>query len=543
MYLLKILVPKLQKDTADQFEACVERIGGVHQVDTWPGRAELQLSDKGVAAPVLSALTSAGFVCVEEGVDVKTQQNSVSKVQIDGMTCHSCEITIERKLKTIPGVEKVDVNAATGVARMVCAPHCVPSVQAIQEKIGLEQYTVRGFVHENKFKQKLSIQESTQRPTLGRLVGVFALVLFVGFIFSRIGIFDLSSTSGNATSFFPAVLLGLVAGTSSCLAVAGGLLLTSAAKFRERYSHLTGFARMRPVYLFVAGRVLSYGFFGGVIGLIGKAFTPSPVITGFLIFLAAVYMIVMGLDMLKLTPPWLKRIMPRMPKSIGHKILSAENKDHPAMPLLLGGATFFLPCGFTQALQLYALTTGSFVKSALILGGFAIGTAPMLFALGWASNSLKGKAGKFFFQFSGALVIILGLLNVQNGLAVAGYPLSFPSISVASTSVAAEDGGGSGEPDANVKDEAGTQVIAMRLTSSSPYYSPSDQYTVKAGSPVRLEISGPGTGCRSLFQIPQLGVTLPLQKESNVVEFTPANPGNYAFSCGMGMYRGTLRVI
>ena len=48
---------------------------------------------------------------------------------------------------------------------------------------------------------------------------------------------------------------------------------------------------------------------------------------------------------------------------------------------VLGVATFFLPCGFTQAVQVYALSTGSPLTAGAIMAVFAIGTAPGLLAL------------------------------------------------------------------------------------------------------------------------------------------------------------------
>ena len=178
--------------------------------------------------------------------------------------------------------------------------------------------------------------------------------------------------------------------------------------------------------------------------------------------------------------------------------------------------------------------------SAITLAGFAIGTAPALLALGWASTSLKGKAGRLFFQFAGALVIVLGLVNIQNGLAITGYPLPFPSFPIRNSSAAAatEDG-----IDPNVSFNGTTSLIRMQLTSSPPFYSPSSEYTVRAGSPVRLEIDGSGTGCPSVFMIPRLGVQTYINQPVNVVVFTPTAPGDYIFSCSMGMYRGVLHVI
>ncbi len=258
--------------------------------------------------------------------------------------------------------------------------------------------------------------------------------------------------------------------------------------------------------------------------------------TGFITILAAVYMLVMGLDMLHLAPAWLKGILPKAPKALAHRAMNTEEHDHPATPALLGAATFFLPCGFTQALQLYALTTGSFFASGSLLFAFALGTAPALLALGWASGSIKGKAGAWFFKFSGALVIVLGLWNIQNGLTVAGYAVSLPRFASATNAPAIG-------ADPNVVFDGTQQIISMSLSGQSPYYTPSDTYTVRAGVPVKMVINGRGSGCRTIFQIPKLGVSTALSNSVNTIEFTPQNPGAYTFSCSMGMYRGTLNVI
>ena len=214
--------------------------------------------------------------------------------------------------------------------------------------------------------------------------------------------------------------------------------------------------------------------------------------------------------------------------------MNADGMADASMPALLGAATFFIPCGFTQAFQIYALTTGSFAAGAAVLGGFAIGTVPALLALGWAST-LKGSLGRFFFQFSGALVITLGLFSIQNGLTIAGHPLKFPGWSLQAAGPVAAD--------PNVTLAGNTQVIKMKISSQEPFYSPSDHFTVRAGVPVRIEIEGVGSGCRSIFQIPKFGAQVALVDPVNVLQFTPDKPGEAVFSCSMGMYRGTLNVI
>lgn len=531
---LKLCVPNLTKTNAKSFEDVAAGIDGVTAVDMWNGKAEIVLLKEDAIPSIVSALRTAGFeVSPEDDASASPRPaEETHHVYVDGMTCRSCEITIERKFKRVRGVRRAEADAGRGVVKIVCAEGCVPEVGELRGALKGHEYSVR----------RLGGAEAPrkgERPSLLRLVGLFALVVLLGSLLSKLGLFNQEFNVAGSMSVAAALVLGLVAGSSSCIAVSGGLLLSSAAKFNEKYASAAPLARMRPVFLFVAGRTLSYGVLGGVIGAVGTAFTPSPLVTGGLIVAAAAFMLVMGLDMLNVAPQWLKGLMPRMPKSLSHRIMDAEGKEHPVMPFLLGAGTFFLPCGFTQSLQLYALTTGSFLKGGLILGAFALGTAPALLALGWASSSLKGKAGKFFFQLSGALVIVLGLWNVQNGFTVAGYPLSLPDLRPGAGALAADANAGGEEPEV----VGGQQVIKMAVGGPRDAYDP-DVLTVKAGVPVRWEIDGVNvSGCISYLQSPKLGIGIQLKKGPNVVEFTPKKPGSYLFSCSMGMFRGTINVI
>ena len=354
----------------------------------------------------------------------------------------------------------------------------------------------------------------------------------LGLILSNLGLFQTSFTPGAAMSFGAIFVVGLIAASSSCIAVTGGLLLSSAARFNERYASATRAQKIRPVLIFVLGRIASYAVLGGLLGVVGSALSPSPAVTAVITIVAALYMLIMGLDMLGLAPVWLKRFLPRLPKSLSHRVLDADDKSHPAMPFFLGAGTFFLPCGFTQALQLYALTTGSFAVGATSLLAFALGTAPALIGLGVASASLKGKTGKFFFQFSGALVVVLGLWNIQNGLAIAGYSGPDQTDNLPGPAAAADPG---------VVIKNGVQVVKMKVNSYG--YSP-ERFTIQAGVPVRWEVDGTQAGgCAGVIISRQLGIQKLLESGINVFEFTPDKPGEIKFSCSMGMYRGSFTVV
>ena len=89
----------------------------------------------------------------------------------------------------------------------------------------------------------------------------------------------------------------------------------------------------------------------------------------------------------------------------------------------------------------------------------------------------------------------------------------------------------------------GKQVIQMTATGSadSPNY-----FKVKVGIPVRWEITASNSlGCNGAIISNRLfdGAINLTPGQVSVKEFTPQASGIYAFSCTMGMIRGTIEVI
>ncbi len=471
---------------------------------------------------------------VMEPVQAATTDKSM-KINVSGMTCQSCEITVERKFKQVDGVTGVNVNASRGVAE-IRYRGSKPDLGQLQSLIEDDGYQV--LAPGVPSAEKKSVNQAG-RPSLLQLIVIFSIVIFVGYLFSRFGLLRPKVALDGASSLAAVFLIGLVAASSSCIAVAGGVMLSSIARFNQARAGLSAGSRLLPTALFISGRLVSYGVLGGLIGLLGSALTPSPVITGLITLVAAMYMLVMGLDMLNLAPTWLKSLTPKMPKAISHRFLSLEDKAKGSIPFFLGGATFFLPCGFTQALQLYALTTGSFARSAAMLFVFALGTAPALAVLGLASSSLKGAWGQYFYRFSGALVIVLGLWNIQNGFSVAGYPLSLAWVPPLFSSSAADTVSAA---DPNVMYDGQSQVVKISVGPDG--YTP-NSIKLRQNVPTRLEIDGKGSnGCLSVFQVPRFKIRQLLNPDGvNSIEFTPTELGPVSFSCGMGMYRGEIKVV
>ena len=155
-------------------------------------------------------------------------QPSCFNVCIEGMSCGSCEITIERAWKKLPGVKQVNVNAARGEATLTIDGSS-PSIDDLQAALHDNKYRVT----EHRAARGDAPATVVSRPSWLQLAGLFAFVLFIGWIFSRVGLLKPDATLGEGVGFWAAFFIGLVAASSSCLAVSGGLLLSSAAKFLE----------------------------------------------------------------------------------------------------------------------------------------------------------------------------------------------------------------------------------------------------------------------------------------------------------------------
>lgn len=362
-----------------------------------------------------------------------------------------------------------------------------------------------------------------------------AVVLILAGLYFLLKQFDVLPKNLGITenmNYGMAFLLGLVAAVSTCLAVTGGLLVGFAAKYNEKFPNLTGFQKLKPHLWFNAGRVISYTVLGGAVGALGSLFTFSARANGILTVIASVVMIALGFQLLKIFPS-LSFLMPSMPKWIGHKLFAVSeesggtSKRAHGVAFALGGGTFFLPCGFTQALQLYVLSKGDASTGALTMLAFSLGTLPALLSLSLVSSFARGAFQRYFVKFAGALVILMGFFNVGSGLALAGADINLASIfQVGSKTEDAEK--------SNVELVNGKQVA--RMTVSGLDYYP-HRFTVEKGVPVEWRIDGrKGVGCASVISVPDLGLMEYLPRDKiKVITFTPQEEGEIRFSCTMGM--------
>ena len=465
---------------------------------------------------------------------MNTQSLKKVQLKIHGMHCASCEVLIERKFKKVPGVEKVDVHYANGKAEILCSRE--PQIRELQGAIEQDGYAISAW-HDRSATPELP-HKNTKRDYFE--IGAIFLIIVAGYLILKQ--FNLVPTLGisDTMSYGFVFLIGLVAALSTCLAVTGGLLLAVAAKYNERFPYLTGVQKLKPHLYFNVGRIASYTVLGGAVGALGSVLTFSLKATGFMTITASVVMIMLGFQLLHVSP-WTRRFQPKMPKFLAHKIHDLSGTDNKSAPLLLGASTFFLPCGFTQALQLYVLTKGDITTGALTMLAFSLGTLPALMSLSAISSFAKGAFQRHFLKFSGVLVIVLGIFNVNNGIALTGSNFSLALVFAASpVRNVVSSNGASGTDVANQQEELsaeivdGKQIIDMRVVGLN--YSP-HQFTVAQGIPVEWRIDGSqAEGCAQVVSVPRLGIVKYLSPSApTIINFTPQEVGTVGFSCTMGM--------
>jgi protein-disulfide isomerase/sulfite exporter TauE/SafE/copper chaperone CopZ len=440
-------------------------------------------------------------------------------LKVGGMHCPNCDVLIERKFKAIPGVLKVRARHSSGKVEIIYYSGEL-NLPALRQTVEDDGYTVALWQDRHTAP---SPEQSAGRHYL-ETGAAFLVVVGAYIALQQLGVVPDRLSVPNTISYGLAFAIGVVASLSTCMAVTGGLLVAVAARYNAATPDLTPMQRFRPHLFFNAGRLASYSTLGAAIGALGSTLTLSPEANGVLVIAASAVMIVLGLQMLRLVPAG---FLPRMPKFFAHRIHSLSERETKGGAFLLGASTFFLPCGFTQALQLYVLAKGSAETGALIMLAFAIGTLPALLSLSAISSFARGAFQRYFLKFAGVTVVLLGIINVQSGLTLTtiGTEASAPERIAAASP---QETAAKSAPTIN-----GKQILEMKIVGYN--YVP-NRFTVEQGIPVEWRIdASQAVGCGRILIAPKAGVRKLLPFGTSVVSFTPQEAGDIRFNCSMGM--------
>ncbi|MEI8338145.1 MAG: sulfite exporter TauE/SafE family protein [bacterium] len=340
---------------------------------------------------------------------MENQTTKKYKFHVQGMHCNACTLLIESELKDLSNVSSVESSLND------CSVEIEGNFDDKTNEQIAEELTLPLKAHRYSVSVEKPIKEKKWSDfKIAIPIALGFAVVFV--ILQKLGLVNLVN-AGNVT-YGTAFVIGIIASLSTCMAVVGGLLLSMSATFAKEGD------KAKPQILFHVGRIVSFFVLGGTIGALGSAFTLSTSATFAMSLLIGIVMLILGINLLDVFN-FVKKLQPSMPKFIARRAHNQANKltkfNHNITPLFVGIVTFFLPCGFTQSMQLYALTTGSFMKGGLSMLAFALGTFPLLALVSFSSFSIKdsSKAG-IFFKSAGLVVIMFALFNIINSLVVVG---------------------------------------------------------------------------------------------------------------------------
>jgi hypothetical protein len=248
----------------------------------------------------------------------------------------------------------------------------------------------------------------------------------------------------------------------------------------------------------------------------------------------AVTMSLVGIRLTELSPR-LAAWSPTIPAAVGERL--GLSRDIPARrtagAVVAGAATFFLPCGFTQAVQLYAFSTGSPRAAGAIMATFAIGTAPALLALAGAPTLLKGTRKVAMLRALGVVVIGFAVINATSAMRLAGVELPHLPFTVGASAPQAVS--------SNVTTTPTDQTITTEQSGDG--YFPGEA-VIYAGRPSHWVMTSTAPfSCAASLSSQSLGVHGVLAEGRNVIELPKLAAGTYNYSCSMGMYTGRIVVI
>ncbi len=448
---------------------------------------------------------------------------------IKGMHCRACEITIGQHLEKVPGVVSASVSLRGKLAT-------VESESQLDENDIAEAIRAAGYEIGSEVKPWISQNPADYKDFA---IGV-VIIGILGMFYSAFGL-DKSLTTGSISrdGIGVALVTGLIAGLSTCMALVGGLVLGLSARHAERHPTATTFQKFRPHLYFNLSRIITFFILGGLIGSLGSLFQLQGLSLGILTIFVGVVMLGMGLQLTNLFPRFASgslALPSGVAKLLGLKKHTGKEYSH-KNAMTLGAISFFLPCGFTQVMQLYAISTGSFVMGALVMGLFAIGTAPGLLGVGGLTALIKsGSSGSGrFFKVAGVAVMGMAILNIGNGLNLTGIQLPRSTTPTAPTAQSQV-----------TKPVSSSEPVLKTTFTLKGDISPST-FTVAQGGTYTLEVDSvdDGEGCMSTIMIPGL-FDKPLLLESGrkqLLKFTADTPGTYKITCAMGIIRGTIEVI
>lgn len=208
---------------------------------------------------------------------------------------------------------------------------------------------------------------------------------------------------------------GLLGGFGHCAAMCGPLVASLGLVAAPRIGAPRALGGQ---LLYHAGRVTTYAFVGGVMGLTGSFVNVAGRLAGLqdvVAVAAGLLMVVMGLGACGVTG-WARRLERGASERVLRAVGLVTEGGGTGRVYVLGLVLGFLPCGLSYSAFLGSAATGSAPRGVLFALAFAAGTVPALLAVGTATALASARVRREIQRLGGVAVVVVGALFLARGL-------------------------------------------------------------------------------------------------------------------------------
>lgn len=417
-------------------------------------------------------------------------------VKIDGIHCHNCIEKITNALLKISNIKEVKIEKSIA---SISYTGKLDHEKIIKTIIDLDYNTCEEYINDN-------INKLASNHKRLEYVFIFIIIILVIFLINKFfgfNIFNVIPTIDSNITYSMLFITGILT-SIHCISMCGAINLVATLNTKKR--------SIKKSLLYNFGRVLSYTLIGGIVGLVGSILSINNTISGIIILISSLFMLYMALSMMGIL------------HIKGFDIMNIKIKSNNTF--IIGLLNGLMPCGPLQAMQIYALGTGSFIKGALSMFLFSLGTVPLMLMVGIVFNLVKGKRKILLNKIAVTLILVLSLTMVNRGLLTLNVDLF-------------KVNDNNNYVGANI--EGNYQVIEMELT-----YDNYQDIVVKKDVPVKMIIHVDKkylTGCNNELIINEFNISKKLEVGDNIIEFTPDKTGIFTYTCWMSMIKNNIKVI
>ncbi len=416
-------------------------------------------------------------------------------VKIEGIYCEECKHKIKAALLKNDQVQSVKIknNIAT-----IYGTSNLKNKDIIKIINDLDYFTKDEYIKDDE-------EEINPRIKLYEFLIIAILFILISFVISKIfgyNIFNVIPTIDSNITYGMLFLTGLFT-SIHCLSMCGAIHLTAIYSEKNNIK--------KPLF-YNLGRLISYTCLGGLVGFVGHVLEINDTFKGIIIIIASIIMLLMSLKLLG--------IIDFKPLCLKNKKIKTDNA------FLLGLLNGLMPCGPLQAMQVYALSTGSALKGALAMFLFCLGTIPLMMAIGILFNILKGKWKIIVNKIAAVLVFLLSLIMLNRGLRALNIDL-FKNYNEQDYLVA--------------QISNNEQIVEFDLD-----YNNYQDIIVEENKPVKIIIhvaEDKLTGCNYKIMMRDFNIEQELVVGDNIITFTPTKVGTYQYTCYMDMIKNNIKVV